>query len=90
MDKVRLSDYCLAIKDQLSLQEMLLQHIAKVEALVEILLVKDLIDCPRIKLHDYLLVISDLVDSARSINENSIGSLFKLYSGFHTKSFLSG
>lgn len=82
MDQSRLSDSTSEIKFQLASQEILFQYLSKVEAMVEILLAKDLIDYPSAKLHDYLLVISDLVDKARTLNEDLIGRMVRLYSLF--------
>jgi hypothetical protein len=79
MDQGSLSNCYSTVKNQLALQEVLSQYLSKVDAMIEILLARDLIDFPSTKLHDYLLVMSDLVDKARSTNENSIDRLIKLY-----------
>lgn len=69
MDKNRLSDYTSLMKQHLISQEILLEYHSKVEAMVEMLLMKDLIVYPRAKMYDYLWVVSDLVGKARELNE---------------------
>ncbi len=56
------------MKHQLASQEVLLEYHAKVEAMLEMLLAKDLVDYPQAKLHDYLWAVSDLVGKARELN----------------------
>lgn len=53
---------------QLASQEVLLEYHAKVEAMLEMILTKDLVDYPQAKLHDYLWAVSDLVGKARKLN----------------------
>jgi len=56
------------MEHQLASQEVLLEYHAKVEAMLEMILAKDLVDYPQEKLHDYLWVVSDLVGKARKLN----------------------
>lgn len=72
---------CLALTEsQFASQEALLEYHAKIEAMVEMMLAKDLLDYPREKLHDYLWTISDLIGKARKISSELLDMLTKLMS----------
>ncbi len=75
MDKCKVSDYVLLMKQLVDSQEVLLEYHIKVEAMVEMALAKDLIDYPALKLHTYLWALSDLVGKAKSYNEDIISTL---------------
>jgi hypothetical protein len=70
MDQVRLSEWPSLMQRQLAVQEVLLEYHFKLEAMVEMILTKDLIDYPPAMLHDYLWVVSDLIDKAKQVNED--------------------
>lgn len=78
MDQNRLPDYLSFIKYQLKSQEVLLEYHFKMEAMIEIMLTKDLTDYPPAMLHDYLWVISDLIGKAKDLNKDSIVRLIRL------------
>jgi hypothetical protein len=65
----RISDLLLVIKHQMASQELLFEYIVKVEAMVEIILSKDLMDFSNEKLHNFLWIISDLIVKAKELNE---------------------
>ncbi len=72
---------CLSLtKSQFVSQEALLEYHAKIEAMVEMMLAKDLLDYPREKLHDYLWTISDLIGKARKLSSELLDMLTKLMS----------
>lgn len=68
MDQSRRLNCFSLMKLQLASQEGLLEYHAKVEAMLEMILAKDLVDYPREKLHDYLWVVSELVGKAKELN----------------------
>jgi len=80
MDQSRLSDYLALIKQHINTQEILLEYHSKVEAMVEIILSKDLINYPKDQLHNYLWVVSDLVIKAKELNEGLLGTLLNITS----------
>lgn len=67
------------IKRQLASQEALLGYHTKVEAMLEMMLAKDLVDYPYKKLHDYLWAVSDLVGKARELNVELLDMLVNQY-----------
>jgi hypothetical protein len=72
---------CLSLtKSQFASQETLFEYHAKIEAMVEMMLAKDLLDYPREKLHDYLWTISDLMGKARKLNSELLDMVAKLMS----------
>lgn len=72
---------CLSLaKRQFAAQEALLECHAKIEAMLEMMLAKDLLDYPREKLHDYLWTISDLIGKARKLNSELLDMVAKLMS----------
>jgi hypothetical protein len=66
------------MRHQLASQEVLLASHAKVEAMLEMILAKDLVNYPQTKLHDYLWTVSDLVDKARKLNEELLDMLVRM------------
>jgi len=78
MDTSKLSDYLALMKYQLDAQQMLLEYHLKIEAMIEMLLFKDVIDCPRLILHQYLCAISDLIRDAKTLNEELLDRLIKI------------
>lgn len=70
MDQVRLSEWLSLMEQQLASQEVLLEYHFKLEAMVEMMLAKDLIDYPPAMLHDYLWVVNDLIGKAKELNED--------------------
>lgn len=75
MDQNKVADYLLLIKLQIASQETLRDYHLQVEAMVEMVLAKDLIDFSTRKLHNYLWALSDLVGKAKSLNQDLIGTL---------------
>ena len=80
MDQNRVTDYLLLIKHLVDSQETLLEYHTKVEAMVEMVLAKDLIDYPTLKLHTYLWALSDVVGKAKSLSEDLMCALNKITS----------
>lgn len=78
MNQNKPSEYPLGMISQLIFQENLFQYLPKVDAMVEALPAKELIDCPNTKLHDYMLVISELIDNPKSFKEDFLDRLVKL------------
>lgn len=78
MAENRISDYLLMIKQQAVSQEMLFEYLIKVEAMVEVILAKDLTDFSKERMHSYLWVVSDLVSKARLLNEDILDRLVKI------------
>jgi len=78
MDPNRLTDYTSLIKHHLASLEVLLEYHAKVEAMVEVILSKDLTDISNEKLHNYLWVVSDLIVKAKELNEKLLDTLEKM------------
>ena len=78
MDQKMLSDYSTVIKHQIAAQESLFEYHTQIEAMIEMILAKDLIDYPKPKLHDYLCIVSNLVGEAKGINEDIINRLHKI------------
>jgi hypothetical protein len=70
MDQVRLSEWLSLMKQQLASQEVLLEYHFKLEAMVEMMLAKNLIDYPPAMLHDYLWVVNDLIGKAKELNKD--------------------
>jgi hypothetical protein len=66
------------MKHQLASQEVLFEYHTKVEAMLEMILAKDLVDYPQAKLHDYLWVVSDLVGKARELNGELLDMLVEM------------
>jgi hypothetical protein len=60
---------------QLASQEVLLEYHFKLEAMVEMMLAKDLIDYPPAMLHVYLWAVSDLIAKAKTINTELLNTL---------------
>ncbi len=71
MDHNRLSDQVLFIKQHIiPQQESLLDYLFKIEAMVEMLMVRDLMeDYTKSALHSYLCVLCDLITKAKDLNE---------------------
>jgi hypothetical protein len=69
----RLSDYPSLLKQQ----ESLLAHLFQAEAMVEILLGKDLADCLHNKqyLYEYFCVLGNLLDEAKTCSEELTSQL---------------
>ena len=78
MDITRLSEYCDLIKKQFASREYLLEYHSKIEALIELILTRDLLLYPISKLHDCLGIIADLIGNAKTLNEEAIGSLAEI------------
>jgi hypothetical protein len=74
----RVSDLLLVIKHQMASQELLFEYLVKVEAMVEIILSKDLTDFSNEKLHNYLWCVSDLIVKAKELNEKLMDTLDKV------------
>jgi hypothetical protein len=70
--------YLLLIKHLVNSQETLLEYQTKVEAMVEMVLAKDLIDYPTLKLHTYLWALSDVVGKAKSLSEDLMSALNRI------------
>lgn len=59
-------------------QETLFEYLVKVEAMIEIVLAKDLGDFSKEKMHNYLWAVSDLVGKARELNDDLLDRLIRL------------
>ncbi len=80
MDQNQRLNFLSLTKSQFASQETLLEYHVKIEAMVEMMLTKDLLDYPREKLHDYLWTISDLIGKARKLNVALLDMVAKLMS----------
>lgn len=78
MTQNRLPDYIAVIKEQVSSHEILLEYLFKVEALVEMMLTKDMSGYSKAKLHNYLWTISDLVIRAKKLSEILLNKLIRV------------
>ena len=78
MDNSSLSDSINLIKHQFASQEQLLKYHSKIDALIELILAKDVFIYPTSKLHDCLLIIGDLICIARKLNKESMNSLCRI------------
>ena len=77
MDKGMLH-YLSAINQQIEAHETVLLHIYDIEALFEPLLVGNLLDCPILKLHDYIGIANKSVEKIKVLNEQLLSLLIKL------------
>jgi len=59
-------------------QELLFEYLVKVEAMMEVILSKDLTDISNEKLHNYLWLVSDLIVKAKELNEKLLDTLEKM------------
>lgn len=66
------------IKHVIDSQEPLLEYQTRVETMVEMVLAKDLIDYPALKLHIYLSALSDSVSRAIGLSEDLMGTLNRI------------
>ncbi|MFN7097248.1 MAG: hypothetical protein ACK4PR_06790 [Gammaproteobacteria bacterium] len=70
---------CPLINHQIDLQENLNEHLAKVIAMTTVSLNDSFMDNHVNTINHYLLVLHDMVETARQLNELSLNSLLKLY-----------
>lgn len=75
MDHNKVTDYLALMKLLIDSQVALLNYQTKVEALFEMVLQKDLIDYPSLKLHVYLRALGDSVGSAISFTDDIMEAL---------------
>jgi hypothetical protein len=73
-----LPEYLDLIKQHLSSQEQLLQHLFKVETMLELVLDQDLATYPKSKLHDCILIVSDLIQKAMVLSESLMPAANKI------------
>ncbi len=78
MDHSKLSDYLFLIKHVVDSQEALLEYQSKVEFMIEMVLAKDLIDYPTLKLHVFFRALSDSVGRAVSFTEDLMSALNRI------------
>lgn len=69
MAKTILSNYLNVIKHQAAFQE---SSLIKLESLLQIILETDLYNQPKHRVYDYLVAISDIVNTAKEINEQLV------------------
>lgn len=78
MGKDTLPEYLDFIKQHLSSQEQLTQHLFRAETQIELILEQDLATYPLSKLHDCLLIVSDLIQKARALSESLMPAANKI------------
>lgn len=77
MEQAKTSQFFSLIQKQIVSQESLLEYHFKLEAMIEMILTKDLIDYPPAMLHDYLRVINDLIVKAKELNKYLLDLIIK-------------
>ncbi len=75
MDHSKLSDYLFLIKHLVDSQETLLEYQSKVESMVQLVLERDLIDYPALKLHVFINELSDSVERAIYVTDDIMSAL---------------
>jgi len=78
MGKDTLPEYLNFIKQHLNSQEQLLQYLFRAETQIELVLEQDLLTYPKSRLHDCLLMISDLIQKARALSESLMPAVNKI------------
>lgn len=67
-----MGDLLLAIKQQMDCQEKLFESLIKIEAMIEIVLARDFNDFSTEKMYAYMWAVSDLIERARMLSEDSL------------------
>ena len=67
MEQSKLLDYVSLIEGQLASQKTLRECLLKVDAMLEVILEKDLNSCSKVILHHYLSTISDLMTPSAAL-----------------------
>ncbi len=75
MDHSKLSDYLFLIKHLVNSQETLFEYQSKVESMVQLVLERDLIDYPALKLHVFINELSDSVERAIYVTDDIMSAL---------------
>ena len=70
--------YLAALKQQIDAHESMLRDLLDIDAMIVPLLAVNLLDCPIIKLHDYLNIISKSVANLITMNEQLLSLLIKI------------
>lgn len=78
MDNDTLPEYLDLIKQHLTSQAQLTQHLLKAETMLELILGQDLFTYPKSQLRDSLLTISQSVQKARALSEELMPSNNKI------------
>lgn len=69
------NDLLRIINQEIESREILSEHLSKAEALAHITISNDFLNYPVVILYYYLLVLSDVIEDARKLNELSLNSL---------------
>lgn len=77
MAQSSLSDYKSIINNLLVSQETLLQYHFKADAMLHVMLTDDFFSCPTRVLYDYVWALSDIVNSAKNLNEQLVNFLLR-------------
>ncbi len=80
MDGKKVTDYQFLIKIIADAEESLLEYQAKFEAMIEIVLERDLIDYPALKLHVYIRELNDSIDRSLRLTEDLTSALNRIIS----------
>lgn len=78
MDQKKVTDYLFLIKYPVDSQETLLEYQCKVDAMLEMVLARDLMDHPELKLRSYMWALSDAIGRAKSFSEDLMGALNRI------------
>lgn len=76
----KVSNLLALMKQQMESQEALFEYLIKIDAMVEVILVQDLIGFPAEKMHSYLWIVSDLIGRAKELNEDLLNRSVKVAS----------
>jgi hypothetical protein len=75
-DKNRI-DWTSLIKDEINSREVLIEHLSKAKAMIHVALNGDFLNFEKLLINDYLWALSDLIERASRVNEQSLNSLLR-------------
>lgn len=70
-------DYISIMKDEISSREILTDHLSKAKAMIHVALSGDFLNFKKLLINDYLWALSDIIERASSMNEDSLNNLLK-------------